>query len=1155
VSVLRSLAAICAAAAGCTETHARAEPAETVPRVTAGLMKKAPVVDGNIGQDEWSGAVRNVGFAGHGSDVLTDRQGVFWIGCDAESLFIAVRSEQPPGTRILTRAVPHPRRDVKAAFFDDSIELVLDPKRARPAGEDRTYYHIITNARGALYDRAIDPDNAQNPMNVAWRVEGLRLQSTQSDAWWDVEIAIPLASLGVTKQDLGRPWGLRVARNWRRPGQQSQWSAKAGNYLHQPTMPVVVWKPGAAVVQILSLCDDAGAAHIVLSVRNPAAEPRPVRVRLSDAWHHNPPRELDTVLRIAPGAIETVELAPPDGGPEGLHNTDIRITDADGDTLYYARSCRWSLEQPDDRWSVTEQQQDAVKILFSYYPYHSKIRFRIDVSALDARDAVTGAATAVFRADADGQPDGEPLWTSETALTSFAAEQTCDIPELEDGRYCFTVRLSGRPGIPGDVSIQPFVRQHFEWEHNRLGTSTEVMPPFTPLTVRARTVGCVLREHEQGETGLWNAVRSQERSLLTRPMSWEIAAGDNDARHPVVDAPWHVTEQSDTRVAGEATWHCGNVRAAVRTDYDYDGMMLTTLTLEGGRDTDVKALTLNIPIVEKEARYMHAVGDGLRHNYAGFVPAGNGRIWDSAKANKVDLVGTFYPYLWVGGGERGVCWFADSDRGWSLDQETPVIDLTRNQGELLVRVHFVTETVRLDEPRTLVFGLQVTPTKPMPEGWRRWTGRIDVPGARPVSWMGSTYYWGGISYDIYPYKKHFEYWKELRRARETGDVNQDFLARWMNLIEEWHPNDGKGYEAHGYEFIRRHLHAGFRAASSATWNRGHRLFGYTNARGIGFSAPEFATFQDEWLRYGWFDRSWNERGGVGYDVSPSDSFVDFALWYYRKMLMWTDGVYWDNMFLSAHRDPVVGNAWVDDGGEIHPGLGLFHLRNLVKRTAIMHWQESRNMPAHRLPLVSLSHMTNTMIVPILSFGNCNMDWEWKYGYEDFQDRFSADLTVAETLGRQVGAWPTILAGGHPDPKDPRTARMWRTRLAVCLVHEIQNFDYRPAEEAELYAKLFEFGYGLPECTVFNYWDEPHPVAVEGVDARTLAMTCGNKALVIVTSYGDDGVAEANVDNARLGIPMPRTVTDFETGESVDMSTSGEIRFPLKKHDFRIIKLE
>jgi hypothetical protein len=69
------------------------------------------------------------------------------------------------------------------------------------------------------------------------------------------------------------------------------------------------------------------------------------------------------------------------------------------------------------------------------------------------------------------------------------------------------------------------------------------------------------------------------------------------------------------------------------------------------------------------------------------------------------------------------------------------------------------------------------------------------------------------------------------------------------------------------------------------------------------------------------------------------------------------------------------------------------------------------------------------------------------------------------------------------------------------------------------------------------------------------MTCGNKALVIVTSYGDDGVAEANVDNARLGIPMPRTVTDFETGESVDMSTSGEIRFPLKKHDFRIIKLE
>ena len=61
-----------------------------------------------------------------------------------------------------------------------------------------------------------------------------------------------------------------------------------------------------------------------------------------------------------------------------------------------------------------------------------------------------------------------------------------------------------------------------------------------------------------------------------------------------------------------------------------------------------------------------------------------------------------------------------------------------------------------------------------------------------------------------------------------------------------------------------------------------------------------------------------------------------------------------------------------------------------------------------------------LIVPVMSFLNCTMDWEWKYGYEDFQDRFSADLTVAESIGRQVGAWPTILAGAYGRSSGPST---------------------------------------------------------------------------------------------------------------------------------------
>src|SRR5690606_10376063 len=130
--------------------------------------------------------------------------------------------------------------------------------------------------------------------------------------------------------------------------------------------------------------------------------------------------------------------------------------------------------------------------------------------------------------------------------------------------------------------------------------------------------------------------------------------------------------------------------------------------------------SLVIPLVESEAPYIHGVADGIRHNYAGVVPAGQGRVWDSGMANRRELVGTFYPYVWLGRPERGLCWFADTDRHWRLDDQTPVVDVTREDGVLTLRVHFITRPGALEHPREIVFGLQATPTKPMPEGWRRW---------------------------------------------------------------------------------------------------------------------------------------------------------------------------------------------------------------------------------------------------------------------------------------------------------------------------------------------------------------------------------------------------------------------------------------------------
>lgn len=1127
------------------------------PQVAMPLMLQAPAIDGNVDEAEWKHAVRNVGFISHATRSAALREGVFWVGCDGQTLYVAMKTEAPPDGRILSRAVADPQQDVRAALLDDSIELVLDPKRGRTSG-DRTYYHLIANARGALFDWAVDPDNKQNPRQLAWRVGQWRLEQKLTDGWWNVEIAVPLASLGATAEDLKRPWGLQIARNWMRPSEQSQWSSEATDYDHQPSMPVVTWDPEAPVVRVLSLHEGWRKPKISVAVLNPHATPRSVEVFLSDAWHRDPPQELRRQLALGPDEEQTLSLDGRDGGPEGLHSTTIRVTSAGGERVFYERSLRWSMHRPADLWTIGQEQKRDVSLDFKYYPSLGKINFRVSVEALALRDRVTDAEAGIWRADERGEPSGQPLWSRPLTIRAYVAEGIETIPSLPDGRYVFAVHLKGGQGVPAEPVTQPFVRQVFPWEGNTLGFSEEVMPPFTPLEVDGGTVKAVLREHRHGPSGLWDQVTSQGKPLLAGPMTWEVvSAASGSTGSPAVSAGqgqgWHVISPKPTAVVGEARWSAGPLGAQVRTEYDYDGMMLVTLTLAPAPGVSLRRLTLNVPLRDAQARYMHAVGDGLRHNYAGFTPPGQGRIWDSSKASKLEIVGTFFPYLWLGDGERGICWFADTDRDWILDDTTPVLDLTREGQTLLLRVHFVTKPSVLQREHRIVFGLQATPTKPMPAGWRRWVASKPIEGGRPVSWMGANYYWGALAYDVYPFQYRFDYFDKLREARQTGQVDRKFIDDWMRMWEDklrLGPKDGQQYK-----FFHAHVNAGFHSAASSPWSRGVRLFVYTNPRGVGFHVPEFATFQDEWLRYAHFNRRWNPQEAIGYDVSPSRSFQDYAVWYYRKMLACFDGVYWDNTFLSAHFDPVIGQAWTDSQGRIHPSLGLMHLRELIKRTAVMLWQEAKNWPETRTPPVTLAHMTNTQIVPVNAFLNCTMDWEWKYGLEDFQDRFSPDLTVAETIGRQVGAWPTVLAGGHPDPKDPRLDFMHRTRLGVCLVHEIQVFDHGPARDREIYQKLFEFGYGTEACRVFNYWQEGHPVKVEGIQAATLAIANAGRAMIVVTDYGEGGTCRLTLDMAALGLQAQATAVDAETGAALERLGPGRFAFPIKKHDFRILRVQ
>ncbi len=141
----------------------------------------------------------------------------------------------------------------------------------------------------------------------------------------------------------------------------------------------------------------------------------------------------------------------------------------------------------------------------------------------------------------------------------------------------------------------------------------------------------------------------------------------------------------------------------------------------------------------------HTVVDTLRINPSGFTPPGQGVVWDGGQAPRtMKWRNGFCPYLWLGGAERGLAWFGENDRGWITEKggKTPVQELIREGGVLTLRVYLINIPTTLTQPTRLVYGLQASPTKPLPDNWRLrlpdfTTGLAVVPwGGLNCSYLG-----------------------------------------------------------------------------------------------------------------------------------------------------------------------------------------------------------------------------------------------------------------------------------------------------------------------------------------------------------------------------------------------------------------------------------
>ncbi len=1093
-------------------------------------MAASPAIDGRIEADEWRDAEQITGLI-QDSGALGARSAQVWIGLKGSHVFVAISSELPPAGNLLAKAGEGKQQNTAALFADDVTEFWFSPK-IREARSEAPSYRVASNARNSLYTSKHDPE-ANQEFSV-WSCDAL-IANTQQGGKWMTELRIPLADLGAAP---GKLDGLafRVVRNWKQPAEVAATERRHGTpFSNTATMSQLILDAEAPVVQQRALGDWLNRKmRWEFVLRNPHKSTQRLQVNLSVASTSSmPPKVLDQIVELKPGQ-ELPILLEADLFPDVVCDVEMKISSAEGDKAYFHRAFHFETKPRPPLWqllSVPSQQE--ISCFIAYSPSSSKLGLKI--SGLKPSQSPAAMRGVVRRIGAD-----EPLVSQDFPSPIRSGDGTSvygliDLPLLPEGQYeaqCILILPDGEKSFR-----QPFSRTVYPWENNSLGRGDSLPAGFLPLSFDESRWSTGLGSVTFGRTGLPSEMRAEQVALLSGPML--LKAKMNGRRLSAEGQGFIPVKTAGKMASGSALWKIGLLRGKTEMNMDYDGFLLCTLTLDPGQ-AEVESLDLEIPLANEEVSLMHNVGAGIRGNYAGKVPSGEGLIWSNFNAVAYGYPDNFIPYLWLGGTRRGLAWCADSSTNWQIGAKQPALELWRTGGTLTLKLRLISEKTTLDCGRKITFGLQLTPVKNRPKNWRRIDFVERFPEVETVRILGSCPYWGGISAfgDFYPRNKDFSILEQLYQATQTKEVTSEMKS----FIAEWNEGNAGLTNAEG---INRHVELGFTKAAASDY-----LIPYTDAREIRQSTPEFQVFQDEWVRKGFNPRTWSKGNTECTSTEAVPSFQDFALWNFEKMkdVRFAKGIYFDNDFPIARNNPF----WEYEvaaypGLELKPPTGLLEVREYFRRAYEM-FSEDGEFPLNTV------HMTNSALALHLAFASISLDWEMKYGAADFQDRFSQDYIFASTMGEQFGTIPLVLSGIFPS-KEKSVEWLTRSLIGTTFIYELKIFASSQLDfptYKQVFDIIYGFGYGKEDCQVHRYWEHP-PFEISGGDQRAILLKRKQRLLLMVADFGDGGTARVNLKSGLLPGGGEWKALNAETAEPLDFDGKTLV-VPLQKHQFKLIEI-
>ncbi len=1029
-----------------TGIQVSAAPAEDLSKVkhflTIPAVQKAPVVDGKFSEAEWSKAAATTGFVRNDKMLAASVQPVVYSCYDDKSLYIAIVSPIPSGKTLAANI----RGIGGAVWEDDDVELLL-----QPGPPDGTVFHLLASPAGGF-----SGFKDERPYN-----DGLVYKCEMTSDTWVAEFDLSFDALGVSKPADGEVWGVNFCRGWVNPREWTCWSPAvsftdaskfgrmrfggSGSYARVVSLGGIsageVNLSGGVVTSGSPVSFTAGAGPNDLMKKETVDATNIMFVGKSDA-------------EILGAQTQRIETSGSIAFEKKLDQKESRLI--------------WELADASDNFPIQRHSLDIqplppLVLTLDCSPKRGDLKALLSTTGLYAPGSpVTGTVSLI---DKTGK---HPAKLKAVVFDKEKGEAVFALKDIPVGDYAVEATVLGAGGKRAVTAVALFSNAGpVPAAYAKVGYQPEVPAPWTPVEVAGNEVRVWNRSIVFGGNGLPASVVSADQNLLQGPT--RLRAYSKGTELAGKEGKLSVKRLSPGAAETKSSVSFPGLMVNARSRTEFDGCIRVDLDVKaakGGPDS----LVLEIPFDKSSTDLIHANILGYEPTWSGSIPSGNGTVWSQ----------DFIPVIWLGNTIAGMCWFAESQRGWGLPASGGSVsqEIVRDGESVTLKIHLARAQFKPGVTHRIVFGLQPTPVKSIPADWRltrmgagnpfledplRRDSFIPEPGSK---------WWG---------------WPEPFSQAEYDQRMADIKSGAIKVRDDMMPFSPKIIDD----------------ARELVHGVGARLIWYAPTQELANNSPWFSTYGKDWaLTYGVPGREFpDDPWGNASAVCPNSKFQDLYVGTMDMSMTKNgfDGAYIDLFYPWKCANAAHGCGYVDESGRRQSEYCIWSMREEMKRLyRVVHSRKNGYI---------MGHISASYLPAVHGFVDTAVDGEQYQTHftvakgVDYHDVLTLEKCRAEVSGRQWGWIPMWLPQFWVKVARPSSRQM----LSLIMLHDCLVWPaYMDSGEYHLAnATLTKLGY--VKSQFIGYYDKQSPANADNSDVFVSAYKNpggdSKRAILFVTNHG------------------------------------------------------